>query len=125
MNLVEAIKKVESGGNSNAIGDRKLRYSAYGSMQIRWPAVQDVNRAFGTNYRARQCLGNDVLSEEIFTKYCKLYANKKMLGREPTPKDFCRLWNGGIYAMLHDPHPNPKIEKMLTSYWNKINSLLD
>lgn len=125
MNLIDAIIEVESGGDDNAIGDRNLQFSAYGCLQIRWPLVSDINRRYGTNYRARQCLGNRPLSIELFNKYMEMYATEKLLGRPVTDEDRARAWNGGIGGMIHRPNSNPKIEAQLQAYWKKVDSLLN
>lgn len=122
--LINAIIEVESGGDDLAIGDMDQEFSAYGAAQIRWPAVLDVNNAYGTKYRARMCLGNRALSVEIFTKYTDLYANVKALGREPNEEDICRLWNGGPLSLYRRPHPNRKTELKLQDYWNKVKKFL-
>lgn len=124
MTLVDALIHVESNGNDHAIGDKTLQYSAYGPLQIRWPCVSDVNDFYGTNYKAKMCLGNRALSIEIFNKYTALYATKERLGREPTDEDIARLWNGGIGGMVWRPHPIARVEKQLQDYWGKVKLLL-
>lgn len=113
--LVDAIIKVESGGYDYAIGDRLLTFSAYGPMQIRWPVVLDVNRSYGTDYRARQCLGERELSIEIFQKYMSMYATASRLGHEPTDEDVARIWNGG---------PNGYKKTSTVIYWRKVLAAL-
>lgn len=110
-NFIKALIWQESEGVADAIGDRDLTYSAYGILQIRWPYVRDVNRAFGTTYRARMCLNNPELSIEIFKKYMSLYATEKQLGRPVTQEDIARIHNGG-----------PKGYKMVSTlgYWNAV-----
>ena len=85
----------ESRGNDWAIGDHKLAHKAYGPLQIRQLVCDDVNQAYGTKYRAKQCLGNRALSIEIARKYWLLYATREQLGREPTSIDRAGIWNGG------------------------------
>jgi hypothetical protein len=113
--LVDAIIQVESGGNDWAIGDRTLQYSAYGPMQIRWPCVSDVNKMFGTSYRAKQCLGDRAVSLDIFIKYMEIYANRGILGFEPTNETYARCWNGG---------PKGYKNKSTVAYWNKVKKYL-
>ncbi len=64
--LITALIQVESRGNDNVVGDKHLKDKAYGSLQIRKPCVQDVNKRYGTNYRAEDCLGNRELSIKIW-----------------------------------------------------------
>lgn len=87
--LVDAIIMVESGGNDYAVGDKHLRNWAYGAMQIRLPAVMDVNRYLGIDHKPQDCLGNRALSIKIFNTYCMIYSENK------TDEEKARLWNGG------------------------------
>jgi hypothetical protein len=85
----------ESGGNDNAVGDKNLDNWAYGPLQIRQPFVDDVNRRFGTGYRASQCRGNRPLSIKIAKLYWSIYATREKLGHEPTALDRAGILNGG------------------------------
>jgi peptidoglycan hydrolase-like protein with peptidoglycan-binding domain len=108
--LEEAIVLVESGGDDQAIGDRNLANKAYGAMQIRQPAVDDVNRLRKTGHRAQDCLGNRALSLQIFRDYCAIY--------EPngTDEERARLWNAG---------PNWRAKRPATDgYWQKVRRFL-
>jgi hypothetical protein len=93
--FIAACAKKESGGNDNAIGDKHLPDHAYGFLQIRRPCVEDVNRRFGTNYKAQDMLGNRALSIWVCLRYLELHATHKRLGHEPTYEDVARIWNGG------------------------------
>jgi hypothetical protein len=85
----------ESGSNDWAIGDQSLRHKAYGPLQIRQPFVDDINRRFGTHYRAEQCRGNRPLSIKIAKMYWSSYATQAKLGHEPTALDRAGILNGG------------------------------
>lgn len=119
-NLIDAIIHVESGGDDFAVGDRTLEWSAYGPMQIRWPVVSDVNRIYGTDYRARMCKGNRPLSIEIFKKYMAIYVTPKVLGRPVTDEDMARCWNGGPSAW----NPKSRMYKATNGYWAKVKRAL-
>lgn len=93
--LISKLILVESSGQDNAIGDKKLVHKAYGPLQIRQQCVDDVNKRYRTNYRSEDCLGNRKLSVEIFRRYVTMYATEKRLGRAPTDEDYARIWNGG------------------------------
>lgn len=108
--LVRAIELAESGGNAHAIGDRHLKKMAYGPLQIRQPVCDDVNRRYGTRYRAEDMRGNRALSEKVFRLYLGLHATKKNLGRAPTNEDRARIWNGG---------PKGWQKKSTRVYWTK------
>ncbi|MEK7610618.1 MAG: transglycosylase SLT domain-containing protein [Patescibacteria group bacterium] len=110
--LIMALVQVESGGNDWAIGDQHLVQKAYGCLQIRQPCADDVNRRYGTRYRAEDCLGNPELSREICQKYLALYATRARLGREPTDQDRARIWNGG---------PDGWKKKSTVGYWKKVS----
>lgn len=113
--LIEALIQVESGGDDSAVGDKNLKNKAYGCLQIRKPCVDDVNKAYGTNYSAEDCRNNRELSIKIFELYMKLYATKKRLGREPTDEDRARIWNGG---------PNGWKKSSTEKYWTKVKDEL-
>lgn len=93
--LIQVVEQIESQGDVNAIGDKGLKYPAYGPLQIRQPAVDDVNRNFDTTHTADECLGNRELSVWIFERYMDIYATEKRIGRPVTPIDKIRIWNGG------------------------------
>jgi hypothetical protein len=114
--LIKALALWESqGDNDQAIGDKKLANKAYGNLQIRQPCVDDVNRKFGTNYRAEDCLGNKELSAWICREYINMYATEKRLKHTPTDQDKARIWNGG---------PNGYKKPSTVSYWANVQKLL-
>jgi hypothetical protein len=93
--FIAACGKKESDGNDKAIGDKHLKEHAYGFLQIRKPCVDDVNRHFGTKYKAQDMLGNRALSIWVCQRYIELHCTPNRLGREPTYEDVARIWNGG------------------------------
>jgi len=113
--LIQAMIQVESQGNDYAIGDRLLKKKAYGCLQIRQPAVDDINRIFGTKYKAEQMLGNRALSIWCFERYMEIYATAKRLGRPVTDEDRARIWNGG---------PNGYKSLATVGYWKKVKAKL-
>lgn len=119
--LVQAIIQVESNGNDMAIGDLALKHRAYGPMQIRQPACDDVNRRFDTNYKAQDCLGDRKLSIDIFEKYMGIYATSLRLGRPVTDEDRARIWNAGPAGWRKD---GTRRDVLATSYWNKVKKFL-
>ena len=109
--LEQAIILQESGGDDNAIGDKNLAHHAYGCMQIRQPAVDDVNKKLGTNYKAQDCLGNRALSIKIFDTYVSIYAPYG------TDEERSRLWNAG---------PGWRLNRSSTdAYWASIKKKLN
>lgn len=113
--LINAIIMVESGGLDTAIGDKHLTHKAYGPMQIRQPAVIDVNNYLGTKYKAEDCLGNRELSIKIFKAYMEIYCTEKRLGRKVTDEDRARTWNGGPFGYK---------SKLTEGYWLKVKKYL-
>jgi len=113
--LIKALIVVESNGNDKAIGDRGKHERAYGCLQIRKPCVDDVNRKFGTKYKAEDTLGNRQLSLWICQKYLELYATEDRLGKKPEAKDLARIWNGG---------PTGHKKQATLVYWNKVEKVL-
>jgi hypothetical protein len=113
--ILTALMWVESKNDDNAIGDKHMANKAYGVLQIRQPCVDDVNRRYGTSYKAEQCLGNRKLSMWIFEKYISMYATSQRLGRKPTYEDIARIWNGG---------PNGHKKPTTDHYWEKTERAL-
>lgn len=113
--LTAALVLKESDGNLNAIGDKHLVNKAYGPLQIRQPAVDDVNRRFGTHYKAQDCLGNLELSVWIFNRYMEIYATDTRLGRPVTDEDRARIWNGG---------PNGYKNRQTVAYWRDAHNYI-
>lgn len=115
----EAIIKVESNGNLYAIGDKTLKFKAYGCMQIRQPACEDVNARYGTKYRAEDTLGNKQLSLDIFEKYTTLDNPK------PTDEDRMKSWNGGRgWKYQYGRLGFEEYTKDLDNYVAKVKSLM-
>lgn len=115
--LVEAMMRKESDCDVNAIGDKHLANKAYGCLQIRQPAMDDINRRFGTNYKAEDTLGNKELSIWTFYRYMEIYATEARLGRPVTDEDRARIWNGG---------PNGYKRRQTVAYWRDLhNRILD
>lgn len=119
--LIAGIIRVESAsqkfpnGDDNAIGDRELKYPAYGPMQIRQPVCDDVNRVYATKRRAQDMLGDRPLSIDTFNKYTGIYATFQHLGHMPTEEDLARIWNGG---------PNGPFETSTLDYWAKVQKMM-
>lgn len=109
--LIDALAKVESGGDPKAVGDSGR---ALGLLQIWDVVVVDVNRYHKTNYSHKDAF-DPVKAKDICRKYLAIYATEKRLGRKPTLEDYARIWNGGPNG-----HKNPKTVK----YWAKVKAVL-
>ena len=94
--ILPSITLIESGGKSNAIGDRG---KAKGILQIWKITVDDVNRIYKTNYKHNDCF-NPRVSEEIFRKYLTFWGKQytKRTGKKVTPEILARIWNGGPFG---------------------------
>lgn len=114
--LIPAIIQVESGGDDNATGDHELIHQAYGPMQIRQPACDDVNRVFGGMRTAEQMLGNRELSIDTFEKYISIYCTPRHLGHTPNDQDIARTWNGG---------PAGPWRGVTLPYWKRVQAVMN
>ncbi len=109
LSLIDALIRVESGGDDNAIGDLHLGNRAYGCLQIRLPVTIDVNQRFGSNVKPEDMLGNRKLSIWVFDRYMEIYCQ----GFSDEAK--ARCWNGG---------PKGHLKTSTLSYWGKVKKLL-
>ena len=95
--IADVLKYVESEHNPKALGDyRGETPTAFGILQIRKIAIEDVNRVYGTKYRIKDAF-NISCAEEIFKLYTDYWSTRleKREGREATTADIVRIWNGG------------------------------
>ena len=110
---LEALILVETGGRAGLIGDKHLGNDpslwAYGKLQLRKCYVDDVNRAFGTDILAADCLFEDELSILVTQAYMNLYAPNHSFEHR------AKVHNGGPAG--------PKVPKT-TAYWAKVQSKL-
>lgn len=109
---IQIIMAVESQGNLNVKpGDFG---QAHGVLQIHTEVIVDVNRVYGTSYTAAD--RNDAQkSVDICFLYLLHYAKPARLGRSPTIKDLCRIWNGG---------PDGHLKYCTLAYWEKAKKLI-
>lgn len=119
LSLIDALLIVESRGDDNAVGDKTLKYPAYGALQIRQPLVDDVNKIFKTSYKSQDCLGNRKLSLWLFEKYFEIYNHNK------TDEQKARAWNGGgNWQKIYGKKGYEKYSKNLDIYWEKVKKHL-
>jgi len=102
--LIAAVIMVESGGDVCAVNEQE---QAYGPMQIRQCALEDVNQEWGTSYVLTDFLGNLDLSAAAFVTYGQKY-------RAKTPESYCRIWNGGPKGMR---------KADTDGYWRKVQDV--
>lgn len=92
----ESGSRILSESNSSIIGDENFKYKAYGCMQVRYPALQDVNNNFGFNFSEHDLLDleNNLIAGCGYLSLCKDQAKKE------NPVDYTALmfqkYNAGI-----------------------------
>lgn len=97
-NLIKAVVKVESSGNTRSYN---FLEDAYGAFQIRPVRLNDYNKRTGKKYLMKDCYQYDV-SQEIFLYYAR------KLGYDF--ESIARQWNGS--------------GKMTIEYWKKVKKYL-
>ena len=110
--LVYALIQVESGGRRFAVGEGG---EAFGILQIREDIIRDVNKAYGSDYRLSDAW-DPGLSIEICRRYLDHWGSLDRLGREATPEDLARIWNGG---------PNGWQDLQTAYYWERVRLFFD
>ena len=119
--LLNAIRHVESGGDSCAIGDKQFSNKALGPYQIRKPYYDDAVqfnpslRSGGRSFQNVWGVGSEQYSKDVIRSYMKRYATAKRLGHRPTNEDIARIHNGGPNG-----YKNPKTD----NYWKKVRQAL-
>ena len=103
--LIKAVIMKESQGDDNAVGDKKLKKKAYGSMQIRADVITDLNTYCNGNY-SRKDSNNRARSVEMFKKYTKYWLAYD-------DESAARIWNGG---------PNGCNKPETLEYWNDVKN---
>jgi hypothetical protein len=113
--LLDAIESVESGGRPEAVGDVSLEHQAMGSMQIRQPCLDDVNRVAGTSFQLAEVASSRTLSRWCAIIYLRHWgaAYERETGREPTAEVLARIHNGG---------PRGWKRKSTLAYWEKVEA---
>lgn len=101
--LIKAVIMKESRGDDNAVGDKKLKKKAYGSMQIRADVITDLNKYCNGNY-SRKDSNNRARSVEMFKKYTKYWLAYD-------DESAARIWNGG---------PNGCNKPETLEYWHDV-----
>ena len=120
--LLDAVKEVESGGDSCAIGDKNLQNQAYGLYQIRKPYYDDAVQ-FNPSLSQEGSFpgdvwgaGSEAYSEKVIGSYMGRYATENRLGRQPTDEDIARIHNGG---------PNGYMKDSTLPYWEKVQQAMN
>lgn len=104
--LILALFLVEGGGNLHPPDGR---YGEVGPLQIRPCVIEDLRR-WGYAYTLEDARDFEK-AKQICRIYLTHYATRARLGREPTPQDMARIWNGG---------PDGWRERATLPYWQKV-----
>lgn len=104
--LIDALVHVESNGEVHAVGDNG---KAVGPLQIHKEVVDDVNKAYGTNYTYDDRKSIDK-SREICRKYLLLHG-----GSRASNEKYARIWNGG---------PGGHRKRSTRRYWVRVRRRL-
>jgi len=101
--LILAIIKQESGNlfehkqNSDILGDKLLTNKAYGFMQVRKPALQDVNNAFGLSLTEQDIKDDEQSNIVAGIGYLQLAQNAASLeGVENIVYSTAKKYNAGV-----------------------------
>lgn len=112
--LTNAIAKIESNNNDQAVGDKGR---AVGRYQIWKVVVDDVNRIIGRNHFTYADRKDAKKSRQMcaiyLAHYSKVYERKT--GKRATAEIKARIWNGG---------PNGWRKSSTIKYWNKVKACL-
>ena len=104
--LLAAVAMVESGDNPAAVNRAE---GAYGILQVRQCALDDVNEHYGLGLRMVDVRVSRDTSRLVFILYVRRW------GAE-TPEQAARIWNGGPRGM----------EKTATlEYWERVRALME
>ena len=92
-----AIRKVESGGDVNAVGDGGRSIGPYQIQRSYYNDAVQFNPDLGKRikYEDLKGAGSIAKSEEIMQAYSNRYTTEGRLGRSPTFEDAARNHNGG------------------------------
>ena len=104
--LLAAVAMVESGDNPAAVNRAE---GAYGILQVRQCALDDVNEHYGLGLRMVDVRVSRDTSRLVFILYVRRW------GAE-TPEQAARIWNGGPKGM----------EKAAPlDYWSRVRALME
>lgn len=125
--ILLAIAKQESGLNPSAIGDKHLKNHAYGILQIRKPALIDVNETFKTNYTEEDLIPTNPKDKDevdkaiknsidVYRKYLQRYRMSKKSAEE-----ISKFWNGGP---SYNKITKPQYISNINNYWKAVKTHL-
>ncbi len=110
--LLDAICKVESNCQEDAVGDGGNAIGPYQIWKVYWKDALEFDPSIGGCYE--DCL-NKEYAERVVLSYWKRYATERRLGRPVTDEDRARIHNGG---------PRGYNKKSTEKYWKKVKDVL-
>jgi hypothetical protein len=108
--LAVAVALVESAGTPTAVNKK---HGAYGPLQIRQAALDDINAYAGTHYTLRQFVGNMPLSTWAFQLYGEI-------NNAHTPEQFVSIWHYGATGAKRE-HPGDDYVERVMRLYNEAN----
>lgn len=112
--FIDVLERVESNGNTRAIGDNG---KAYGVLQIHSIMVQDYNRITKSNLIHSDCFDREISREITKTILINYTKNLEVVNA----KHLAFIHNGGGSAWRRVENPrNDKKQINLEKYWNKV-----
>lgn len=111
--LIAALIAVESGGDSNAVGDRGM---SVGVLQIQAGVVDDVNRVWRKNYAWPDDARDPVKAQEICKLYLAYWTDHYAKTHGPADESVAaRIWNGGPYGYA---------KRGTNEYWRRVKAAM-
>ncbi len=109
--LLDALEAVEAPATPEQAQQAIRREGAYGVLQIRQLALDDVNRQCGTTVTLEEVAHNRNLSRWV----CVHYVRKYLFRYPVTYESAARIWNGG---------PRGPEKEATAEYWTKVRRIL-
>ena len=107
--LLTALERVEAPATAEQAQRAIEREGAYGPLQIRQLALDDVNRQCGTDVKLAEVATSRNLSRWVCVQYIRMHV------RQLTYERAARTWNGG---------PSGPKKKATQDYWQKVREAL-
>jgi hypothetical protein len=109
--LLDAISKVESNDNDDAVGDNGKALGRFQIWEIYWQDAVERTSSISGKY---EDVKNREYAERVFVAYMLRYARKAI--RDKDYEKIARIHNGG---------PRGHTKNATIKYWNKVNKILE
>jgi hypothetical protein len=107
--FLQALEKVEAPKTESQAAAAIKREGAYGPLQIRQPALTDVNRKYGTKVNLVDVENSLVMARWTCVHYIRMYE------ADTSYEKAARVWNGG-------PTGHKKVETL--PHWLKVKAAM-